>query len=81
MTSFNWLTVALLAGIFLAIIIWYSVAQQFQRIAAMKGHNEIKYLWWSFFLGPAGWLMVVALPDRAQAVYYYNDENTGEQNE
>ena len=53
------------AIIFLAILAY--VAMEFRRIAALKGHNEIRYFWWTFLLGPVGMLMVVALPDRCQA--------------
>ena len=31
-------------------------------IACQKGYDEKKYLWWTFFFGIAGMLMVVALP-------------------
>lgn len=51
--------------IFLAIgsfVISYFVAKEFQSIAIDKGYREEKYFWWSFFLGPAGWAMVIALP-------------------
>ena len=40
-------------------------ANQFYKIASMKGHSDKQYFWWCFFLGIVGWLMVVALPDRA----------------
>lgn len=46
------------------LIIDWLVAKQFDEIAKMKGYPERKYLWWCFWLGIAGWLMVVALPDR-----------------
>lgn len=45
------------------VIDWFA-AKQFHEIAKMKGHPERKYLWWCFWLGMIGWLMVVALPDR-----------------
>lgn len=47
----------------LALILWFFVAQEFQRIAAMKGHNESRYFWWTFLVAPAGMLMVIALPN------------------
>ncbi len=37
-------------------------ASQFNKIAEMKGHSG--YFWWCFWLGVAGWAMVIALPDR-----------------
>ena len=53
-------------GIFLgviAVLIVYGIAaSKFEKIAVMKGHSG--YFWYCFFLGIAGWLMVIALPDR-----------------
>lgn len=43
------------------LIISALVATKFEEIAKMKGHTG--YFWWCFLLGPAGWLMVVALPN------------------
>ena len=37
-------------------------AKKFEEIANMKGHQG--YFWWCFWLGLAGWAMVIALPDR-----------------
>jgi hypothetical protein len=39
------------------------VARKFEKIANMKGHQG--YFWWCFWLGIAGWAMVIALPDRS----------------
>lgn len=41
------------------------IARKFEEIAQLKGHSG--YFWWCFWLGPAGWLMVAALPDRNAA--------------
>ena len=41
------------------------VASQFEKIAIMKGHQG--YYFWCFLFGPAGWAMVIALPDRKTA--------------
>jgi hypothetical protein len=46
-------------------VIYFLAAQSFQEIAEMKGHTDKKYFWWCFWTGAAGWLMVVALPDRS----------------
>ena len=45
---------------------WVYIAQQFERIAKMKGHYEKRYFWLSFFLTIIGWMLVIALPDRGQ---------------
>ena len=51
------------------LIIWVAIqifsAVQFSAIAQMKGHQGSAYFWWSFLCGPTGWIMVAALPDRA----------------
>ncbi len=51
------------------LIVWIAVqaisALQFGAIAEMKGHKSSTYFWFSFLFGPAGWVMVAALPDRA----------------
>lgn len=49
-------------GSIAALVVWVFVALEFGKIAAMKGHDEAKYFWWTFFMGPVGMLMVVALP-------------------
>lgn len=46
-------------------------ANKFEEIAEMKGHSG--YWGWCFWLGPVGWCMVIALPDRdAQTVIVQN---------
>lgn len=45
------------------ILIMYFVAKEFARIAAMKGHKEKRYFWWTFLAGPVGVAMVIALPN------------------
>ena len=49
----------------LSFILSFFIAQEFQRIAEMKGHKENRYFWWTFLVAPAGMLMVIALPDNA----------------
>ncbi len=52
----------IILGSIVVIVIWVCVAHEFRSIAAMKGHDEAKYFWWTFLMGPVGMLMVVALP-------------------
>ena len=54
-------------GAILVIVLWYFIGKEFQRIAAMKGHEETRYFWWTLLLGPVGMMMVVALPQKAAA--------------
>ena len=59
------------------IVLWYFIAKEFQRIAQMKGHDEQRYFWWTFLMGPVGMMMVIALPDHfgaEGAVSISNDE-------
>lgn len=46
---------------------WF-VAREFYKAAAMKGWNEKKYLWLAFLLWTVGYLLIIALPDRAGEV-------------
>ena len=53
------------AGSLLAILTDLYLACCFCRIAILKGHVERMYLWIPFIFTIVGYLMVVALPDRA----------------
>ena len=48
-----------------ALLVLYLLADAFYEVAKKKGHKEIKYFWLSFFFGISGYLLVIALPDRA----------------
>ena len=50
---------------FLIFFIWlaYYIANLFYEAAVEKGHDSRAYFWLSFLFGPAGYLLVVALPD------------------
>ena len=52
-------------GAIAAIIFWFFVGKEFARIAAMKGHTESRYFWWTFLVAPIGMAMVIALPHDA----------------
>ncbi len=72
-------------GIFLIwlIVSWF-IAEEFQRIAAIKGFQEPRYFWCSFLLGPIGWLMVIALPDHSYNTFdagYSGPNETDNENE
>lgn len=54
----------IILGSIAVIVIWVFVALEFRKIAAMKGHDEAKYFWWTFLMGPVGMLMVIALPQK-----------------
>ena len=49
-------------GIVLALVISLLVAEEFYKVAVMKGHPSRKYFWISFLLGIVGYLLVISLP-------------------
>ena len=59
-----------------AIALWidYLIAREFYFAAQEKGYSGKKYLWICFFLGMVGYLLVIALPNRASAKVEANDE-------
>ena len=54
---------AIILGAIAVLVVWYFIGKEFARIAAMKGHTESRYFWWSFLVGPVGMAMVIALPN------------------
>lgn len=50
------------------------MAEQFYSVAKMKGHSERKYFWITFFFPIYGMPLVIALPDRSNAVSTVSDE-------
>ena len=57
--------------IFLALLVFlaalavsYFVALEFHKAATARGWPQRKYFWICFLLPPAGYLLVLALPDR-----------------
>ena len=57
----------IILGAVALIVLWYFVAKEFRRIAAMKGHDEARYFWWTFLFSIVGMLMVAALPQEGKA--------------
>ncbi len=63
----------------MALIIQLLIADKFNAIAIMKGHDG--YFGWCFLLGIVGWCMVIALPDlyaRPQADEHPEQEASAE---
>lgn len=60
---------ATVAG-FLPIVIFYVInwfaAGEFFKIAEDKGYHSKKYFWWAFLMPVVGYLLIIAMPDRAQ---------------
>ena len=53
-------------AVIIALIAAYACANNFYEIACMKGHDDRKYFWWTFFIPLMGALMVIALPEKKQ---------------
>ena len=60
----------------LVIVIWidWYLAKQFYEAAKAKGHYEKRYFWICFLLTWAGYLLVIALPDRGNQNPVISDE-------
>ncbi|MBR7184452.1 MAG: hypothetical protein IKD37_02470 [Clostridia bacterium] len=59
-----------MVGIIIVVaLVYFSIclaaASKFADIAELKGHGRKPWFAWCFWFGLAGWLMVVALPDRS----------------
>ena len=55
--------------IFLYLVVDVTIALKFGLIAKEKGFGFGEYFWLCFGFGPAGWAMVIALPDRRFSYY------------
>lgn len=55
----------------IAVVIF--ISKEFEHIAVLKGHDGRRYFWWTFFLGPVGMLMVIALPTVSRPDRYEDD--------
>ena len=51
-------------GSLIVLAIMILAALEFNNIAHLKGYSGGKYGWWSIIFPLAGYLMVIALPDR-----------------
>lgn len=58
----------------LILYIWlmYYIANQFEQVANDKGYTDKKYFWICFWLGMIGYIMVAAMPYRAEKVIAKN---------
>ena len=52
----------------IGLLISYFIANEFKKIAELKGYGGGKYFWFTFLFGIVGMLMVVALPNKREKV-------------
>ena len=52
----------------------YIIEKEFYSAAVTKGYSNKKYLWYCFFLGMIGYLMVIALPNKIVTTNQSADE-------
>lgn len=58
----------LLLTLALVIVIDYYLAKWFYEVVEAKGYHNKKYFWICFLFAVAGYLLVIALPDRGNAI-------------
>jgi len=63
-----------LAVIVALLYLQYIIAKEFYSAAVTKGYSNKKYLWYCFFLGMIGYLMVIALPNKIVTTNQSADE-------
>lgn len=61
--------------VIIGLIISYIFANEFFAIATKKGYNDSKYFWYCFLFGIAGYLMVVALPQKTVQAEVINNKD------
>lgn len=66
--------VLIIIAIFMFLLIAAILAALFYEVAVEKGFPQKKYLWIPFLFGFAGYLLVIALPDRRNSQQVANDE-------
>ena len=66
--------VLIIIACLIALWIDFLIAKEFYFAAQEKGYYDKKYLWVCFLLGAVGYLLVIALPNRADARRQANDD-------
>lgn len=56
------------------LVVAYYMANEFYGVACTKGYTEKKYFWICFWLGFAGYLLVIALPAKHNKAENIADE-------
>lgn len=74
MSSEEFLILCIVLGSLLFLFVCYLLAKEFYKVAQLKGYYEKKYLWLCFFLGIAGYLLVIALPKREATTSVCDDD-------
>ena len=61
------LTIVLLLVLLVCLAVNYYAAREFYKASVIKGWDDRKYFWLAFLAPIAGYLLIVALPDRSGA--------------
>ncbi len=56
--------IAIISSVISLLTIRYIICKDFHTAAVQKGYEGKKYFWYGFFFGLAGYLLVIALPDK-----------------
>lgn len=60
----------------LCLVIEFYLASEFYKVVQMKGYSETKYFWIAFLFSFAGYLLIIALPDKTQTAPQNNDTDS-----
>lgn len=60
--------VVIVISVLILLAIQFFLAEEFYKVAVMKGYDEKRYLWLSFLFGLVGYLLVIALPQKATSL-------------
>ena len=60
-----WIILLIVLAAIIVVALTSFLAGCFYEVACEKGFDDQKYYWISFFCGVVGYLLVIALPDRA----------------
>ena len=68
----------IIIGSLIVIGVWVYIAHEFRKVAALKGYDSIKYAVWVFLFGIIGILLVIALPNKGNAIEQAKPQVTDE---
>lgn len=57
---------------------WWRISEEFYNLAEQKGYSDRKYFWYGFIFNLAGFLLIIALPDKTKTDVNYEANNFAE---